>query len=193
MSTGGAVPRAPDAITLYAIAGRRGPKQREIIEALGPVLAPTLAKWGITPGLEAALFLGQCATESDGFSTTTEYASGRAYEGRRDLGNTQPGDGVKYKGHALIQVTGRDNHRRCGLALGIDAENHPELLAQPEHALEASCWFWVTNRIGPWARKGDVLAVSRAVNLGNPTKQRTPNGWTERQSYTRKARLSLGV
>jgi putative chitinase len=193
MSASGAETKSADEFTLYAIAGHRGGKQREIIEAVGPSLQGTLAKWGILPGIETALFLGQCAVESAGFSTMREFASGKEYEGRVDLGNTHPGDGVKYKGRGWLEVTGLDNYRRCGAALGLDLVNHPELLEDYQRGLEASCWFWMVNRIGPYARKGDVLSVSRIINLGSATKKRMPNGWDDRQLYTRKARAALGV
>src|SRR3990167_6774669 len=65
-------------------------------------------------------FLAQISHESGGFNYVREIASGRAYEGRQDLGNTQEGDGVKYRGHGLIQITGRFNHRNCGIDLGVD-------------------------------------------------------------------------
>jgi len=71
-----------------------------------------------------------------------EIASGAAYEYRKDLGNIYPGDGVKFKGRGLIQITGRSNYTAAAKALGIDCINHPELLEQPEWAVKSACWWW---------------------------------------------------
>lgn len=81
-----------------------------------------------TPQRQAA-FISQVAEESDRFRTFEEYADGSEYEGRADLGNTQPGDGPRYKGCGAIQVTGRSNYTRMSKDLGVDFVNHPELAA----------------------------------------------------------------
>ncbi len=128
-------------------------------------------------------FLGQCAVESDHFKTTTEYASGAAYNGRRDLGNTQPGDGPRFKGRGLIQLTGRENYRRVGSILRQNFEGNPTIVAQFPWALEVSGVYWTTRRIqtltgttelrnpdGSWmmlndaADRNDIRSVTRNVN-----------------------------
>ena len=87
-------------------------------------------------------FCAQVAHESCGLLYTKELASGKAYEGRTDLGNTQKGDGVRFKGRGYIQITGRANYTALAKDLKIDCVNHPELLEQPQYALLSALWFW---------------------------------------------------
>lgn len=89
-------------------------------------------------------FLGQVAEESAAFSRTLEEASGKRYEGRRDLGNIQPGDGVKFKGRGLIQITGRNGYQDASMHLYKDRRLliHPELLEAPDGAVMSACWYW---------------------------------------------------
>ena len=82
------------------------------------------------------------AGEFDGFCTTVEYASGDAYNGRTDLGNTQPGDGPRFKGRGLIQLTGRSNYQQYGELLKLDLVQDPELAADPVISLRIACTFW---------------------------------------------------
>ena len=84
----------------------RGLQQKAITTAAAPALNEKLAAAGIDTELRIAHFLAQTCEESDGYCTTEEYASGLAYEWRADLGNNQPGDGVKFKGRGLIMITG---------------------------------------------------------------------------------------
>ncbi|NCC41627.1 MAG: hypothetical protein EOM21_19850, partial [Gammaproteobacteria bacterium] len=112
-------------------------------ERLAPHLFATLGKYAISTPLRIAHFLGQTGHESGKGKYTEELASGRAYEGRRDLGNTQRGDGVKFKGRGLIQVTGRYNVTRYARYLGrLDLIADPEPLALPEYACDSAGWYW---------------------------------------------------
>jgi len=117
-------------------------------------------------GAELAAFMGQCAHESAKFTTTKEFSSGQQYEGRADLGNTQPGDGVKYKGRGFIQITGRANYTAAGKALGIDLVNRPELAERPDIATKVSIWYWNTRVKPRVANFGNVKQVTKKVNGG---------------------------
>jgi len=103
----------------------------------------TIAEFGIE---RVAEFLAQIAHESGGFRYTREIwgptpAQAR-YEGRADLGNTEKGDGSRYRGRGLIQVTGRANYRACGLALDLPLLDSPEYLERPMIAARSAGWFW---------------------------------------------------
>ena len=127
-------------------------------------------RYGVESTLEKSHLLAQVGHESDGFKTATEYASGRAYEGRKDLGNTQPGDGVKFKGRGLIQVTGRANYAGYSKwKYGDDrAVKSPEMLAQLPDAVDAAFWYWTVARpkLPALARADDLAGVTRAINGG---------------------------
>lgn len=132
-------------------------------------------------GLRLAHFMGQVAHESGGFRYMEEIASGAAYEGRADLGNVRPGDGVRFKGRGPIQLTGRANYRRFGRAIGIDLERHPEIVAFPSIGLWAGCEYWANRSINAKADADDLLAVTRAINGGT-------NGLEDRRQRTAKAK-----
>src|SRR5215467_14480028 len=115
-----------------------------------------------------------------------EIASGAAYEGRRDLGNTQPGDGKRYKGRGPIQLTGRANYRRAGKALGLDLEKDPAKAADPAVGFRVAGWFWKTHGLNELADKGDFREITRRINGGY-------NGLASRQAFYKKAKEVLGV
>ena len=140
-----------------------------------------LATYGITTALRHWHFLAQGAHESAGLKTTVEYASGKAYEGRPDLGNTQPGDGVRFKGRGLLQLTGRANYREMGRILGLALEDQPELAADPAISLRIACEYWRSRSINALADKDDLEAVTRKVNGGL-------NGLADRRAYLARAR-----
>ena len=138
----------------------------------------TLQKTAYGQGLkgpELAQFLGQMKHESWNFERMKERAQGPGYFERRYgvkhapktaqiLGNKLPGDGEKYHGRGYIQLTGRDNYKMAGQALGLDLLNHPELAAKPEIAAKIAVWYWTT-RVRPNVRNfADTAAVTRAIN-----------------------------
>ena len=107
-------------------------------------LQSILVNAGITDPIKLAAWMSQCKLESDNFRALKEYASGAKYEGRRDLGNTQPGDGVKFKGRGFIQLTGRDVYRKMTkyFNVGIDFESQPELIESLEWASKSVLFFF---------------------------------------------------
>ncbi len=164
--------------------GKPAEAQAAIISAIGPVLAATLERYDIGTPLRIAHFMGQVTHECAGFRTTQEFASGAAYEGRRDLGNTQAGDGRRFKGRGLLQLTGRANYKTYGEALGIDLVNQPERAAEPVLSLVIACEYWTRRAINKAADADDLVAATRLVNGGQ-------NGLDERGAYLRKAKAAL--
>lgn len=135
-------------------------------------------------GLRLANFMGQCAHESGGFRYMEEIASGRDYEGRADLGNTQPGDGVRYKGRGPIQLTGRANYRRVGRLIGIDLEAHPEIVSHPSIGLLVGCVFWSEAGLNALADADEQLSITRRINGGK-------NGLQDRINKTAAAKALI--
>lgn len=127
-------------------------------------------KYGVASTLEKAHLLAQVAHESDGFHTAEEYASGKAYEGRKDLGNTQPGDGVRFKGRGLIQCTGRFNYGRYSQwKYGDDrVVRDPQMLEELPDAVDAVFWYWTVERprLKALALADDLEGVTKQVNGG---------------------------
>ena len=177
-----------DAQTMREVAprfsGDLAVRQDAIITAVGEVLAATLESYQIDSRLRIAHFLGQTCHESAGFRTTEEFASGDAYEGRADLGNTTPGDGRRYKGRGLLQLTGRANYRELGKTLGVKLEDDPELAAEPVLSLKIACEYWKKKKINAACDRDDVVAVTRLVNGGT-------NGLDDRRGYTAKAKTAI--
>lgn len=128
-----------------------------------PIYAPA---YDLTTPLRVNHFIAQAAHETAAFDTLTEYASGAAYEGRKDLGNTQKGDGVRYKGRGIFQLTGRGNYRQIGHNLGIDLENSPELAATIEVAIRTALEFWKVKNLNHWADLDDIKDITLRINGG---------------------------
>ncbi|MQT93966.1 glycoside hydrolase family 19 protein [Pseudomonas helleri] len=93
-----------------------------------------------------------------------EQIANNVYAGR--MGSTAPGDGWKYRGRGLIQLTGKTNYLLCGEALGLDLLTQPDLLEKPQHACMAAAWFWSSNGLNSLADKGDIETITRRVNGG---------------------------
>lgn len=148
--------------------------------ALATTAATYFVSYGImSSALRLAHFLAQVMHESGGFRYMEEIwgptDAQRRYEGRKDLGNTKPGDGFRFKGRGPLQITGRANYRLYGQRLGIDLESNPELAATPEIGLRIALEFWKANGLNALADKDDVQGITRRINGGT-------NGLAERKA-----------
>lgn len=138
---------------LVAIAGKSRPLMPGLVDSIN-ALCPS---YEIDTAQEYAHFLAQACHETDHFKTLREYASGKAYEGRADLGNTQPGDGIRFRGRGIFQTTGRANYLQLGIKKGRRDLfiNTPELLEQPEYAVWSACEYWKTRGLNDIANHAD--------------------------------------
>lgn len=151
---------------------------------LGP-LNTTMDEFAISDTPQrAAMFLAQIAHESLQLIYTHELASGEAYEGRADLGNTEPGDGVRFKGHGFIQITGRENHTAYAAYKGMSLEDVLEYLHTPDGAANCSGWYWMSRKLSEIADEGDFVKLTRKINGGI-------NGLADRIKYWERAKERL--
>jgi predicted chitinase len=155
-------------------------------EACLPHLARAMAEANITTPRRQAAFLAQLAHESGQLRYMEELASGEAYEGRRDLGNEHPGDGVLFKGRGPLQLTGRANYRAAGRALGLALEGAPHQVAALEVGFRTSAWYWQQHNLNALADAGDFRALTRRING-------VYNGLADREAYHRRALVVLGA
>lgn len=137
-----------------------------------------------------AAFLAQISHESGALRYVRELADGSAYEGRKDLGNTQPGDGTRYRGRGLIQTTGRFNYRATATALQAfdapDFEDFPEALEEPRWAAWSAAWYWHSRSLNDLADAGDFEAITRRINGGL-------NGQADRLARWERAKSALAA
>ena len=159
---------------------------RDRLRQLASSVNEVLNYYQINTPLRICHFIAQVAHESDCFNAMEEYASGEDYEGRDDLGNTQPGDGVRFKGRGLIQLTGRENYAKFSKAMNQDFIAQPQLLAQSPWAIWAAGWYWNDKHLNEYADRDDLEQVTRIVNGGQ-------NGLEDRRDYLQKAKSVLGA
>ena len=135
-----------------------------------PVIESAMLEFGINTQQRQAMFLSQIGHESGGMRYTVEIwgntAAQISYEGRKNLGNTQVGDGFKYRGRGLIQTTGRYNYEATAKALGIDCVNNPDLLAEPENAARSAAWWWQSHNLNKYADADDCRGCTKVINGG---------------------------
>lgn len=166
--------RGMDADTLARAMG--GKVSRERYAALLPAFTAAMREAGCTTALRAAMWCAQLGHESNGLLWMEELASGADYEGRSDLGNTQPGDGRRFKGRGPIQVTGRHNYTelsRWAHGRGLVPSpaffvDNPDELASDRYGFVGAVWYWTAARpqLNAFADASDVVAATRAINGG---------------------------
>lgn len=161
-------------------------------------LNAAMDEFGIDTPARQAAFLAQVAHESGQLRYVREIASGAAYDGREDLGNTRAEairiaaehgstPGRWWRGHGLIQITGYDNHRACSVALYEDADyllHHPQALEVPAPAARSAAWFWLAHHLNDPADRGDFMRITRIINGGT-------NGLQERVEFYERAQKVL--
>lgn len=135
-----------------------------------PALNTAMNRYGIVGSARIAAFIAQVGHESGQLRYVREIwgptAQQARYEGRIDLGNTAKGDGAKYRGRGMIQITGRANYAACAEALGLDLISCPELLELPQHAAMSAAWFWSMKGLNTLADQGEFVKITRCVNGG---------------------------
>ena len=149
-----------------------------------PVLNTAMNRYQIVGTQRIAAFIAQIGHESGQLKYVKEIwgptAAQAKYEGRKDLGNTVVGDGSRYLGRGLIQITGRANYMTCGEGLGLDLIKQPELLEKPQHACMSAAWFWATRGLNTLADAGQFDRITRRINGGQ-------NGAADRQALYARA------
>ena len=163
-----------------------------------------LNHYEINTPLRMAHFIAQVAHESGSFRYNEEIwsnpklnAQGIAtngaswqlrYEGRKDLGNTQPGDGYRFRGRGLIQLTGRSNYAKYAQFLNRDLTSgtNPDLVGQPDLAVDAAGWFWNSRKLNDYADRDDVLSITKRINGGT-------NGLDDRKNFLKRAKNVFNI
>lgn len=151
-----------------------------------PIINGWAEHFRINTPLRMAHYLAQIAHESGELRYTKELASGRAYEGRKDLGNNKQGDGVKFKGRGLIQITGRTNYHNYSVFCGFDVENNPELLERPLGATKSSMWVFDKFGCNQLADQDNLKAIRRKINGGY-------KGLAACEKYLKRAKEALKI
>lgn len=186
------------------------PKARPVAGIFLPALNRAMLRWKIDSRVRTAAFLAQVGHESgqlralsenlnysaealvrtwpsrfdaqtaQAYARQPEKIANRVYGGRMGNGPESSGDGWRYRGRGMIQLTGRANYRAAGQALGLPLEEQPELLEQPEHAVQSAAWWWAQHGLNELADAGRFKDIGSIINTGQPG--RMPNGAAERQA-----------
>lgn len=155
-----------------------------------PFLEEAMKEFFIDTPKRQAAFLAQVGHESGGLHYLKEIwgptHAQLGYEGRADLGNTEPGDGSKFRGRGLVQITGRANYAEVAEALTLPLLDNPELLETPKNAVRSAAWFWKKHGLNELADNGDYMRITKRINGGL-------NGYDQRVALYTKAQEALGV
>ena len=154
--------------SLIEALGRRGNKN--FVSGLAACADDILEQYDINTPLRKAHFWAQAAHETAGFRYTHEIwgptKAQKRYEGRRDLGNNIPGDGFKFRGRGIFQLTGRANYRTYGQKIDVDLLNNPDAAAEPENALKIACEYWKSRNLNQYADANNIETITRRINGG---------------------------
>jgi putative chitinase len=157
----------------------KGCSEERIDRFLGHI-QDTMAIYNINTPQRIRMFLAQIGHESGQLRYVEEIASGAAYEGRKDLGNTAKGDGVKFKGRGLIQITGKNNYIMCGFDLDLPLWDSPEMLAEPKWAARSAGWFWNEHSLNKLCDANLFQDLTKCINGGL-------NGYPDRYKLLQRA------
>ena len=123
-------------------------------------------------------------TIANQYARQPEKIANRVYANRMGNGNEESGDGWKYRGRGLIQLTGKNNYTACKTDMKIDIVKNPDLLLVPEYALKSACWFWNKNNLNQYADKDDITTITKRINGGT-------NGLEDRKTNLKRAKQIL--
>lgn len=181
-----ALPDRVDANVLALIFLRASEKD---VQDLCDGILRTMANRGIDTPRRQAHFLAQIGHESGELRFREEIASGAAYEGRTDLGNVNSGDGRRFKGRGLIQLTGRANYREYARSINRETEimNDPEQIAsQTDLCVDVAGWYWTRRKLSALADVDDLTTITKRINGGL-------NGLEDRRRLLVRAKALLGA
>ena len=160
------------------------------IELYLPFLNSLLPQFGIDTPERTCAFIAQVGHESGQLRYNKEIwgptAAQKGYEGRKDLGNVIAGDGVKFKGRGLIQITGRANYQAFKNDTGIDCIGAPAVLELPDNAVRTACWFWRWKDLNKFADNSDFKTLTKRINGGL-------NGYADRLAIWERAKQVFGI
>ena len=167
------------------------PTAEKRVDKYLPFINQYAKQYSVDTTLRMAHFLAQIAQESGQLKYVRELASGAAYDTgpkAEALGNTpeKDGDGQRYKGRGLIQITGRTNYKAVGKSLGVDFITHPEMLEQPQYAVASAFWYWNSRKLNVLADNDDIVTITKRINGGK-------NGLEDRKKYLNRAKQAFMI